>query len=316
MDSCSYALSHINIMAKWTTGGWGLRSTATALSMWEAVHLHISASNISHKPSGIRGGTKWSKDARTLIILDMLVLEMGGEIKCEIISHFFIPPRCLGKRYANNVILRMCCLTTPRTLSLSLATDDFIRLCKLFISLEVEKWSWLGKELCFDQTQSSQEGVGSLSLWYLDNKPPKVCLLQFAWEESNFFLVGVCCLLVSVHLARTGRVGVYACSCLCVWTDNSEVAPASNSVCCVCRLQRLVILESFSFFFCQLQSLTDLAGSRRTNHLQRTVIFFMVHSSSVHTLSPSTAWLVLRPHRGWHPAADKSMSCTCLACFS
>lgn len=94
--------------------------------------LHLT---FSHKLR--TGGTKWSKDTRTLIILDMLVLVMGAEIECEIISHFFIPRRrrCrLAKRYFNNVVLRMCCLATPKTLSLSLATDDFIRLYKLFIS--------------------------------------------------------------------------------------------------------------------------------------------------------------------------------------
>lgn len=121
-------------------------------------------------------------------------------------------------------------------------------------------------------------------------------------SESECVFGGMCvslCLLVSVFLRRAGRAGVCACACLCAceltnlklpWISLRRWLPlATLCLCCVCRLQGLLILECFFF---QLQSLTDLACSKGLSHLKLSLLLSFLHIFSVHT---HTMYIVLLP---------------------
>ncbi len=110
-------------------------------------------------------------------------------------------------------------------------------------------------------------------------------------SESGCVFGGMCVSLpVSVFLRRAGRVRVCACACLCAceltnlklpWISLWHWLPlATLCLCCVCRLQGLLILECFFF---QLQSLTDLACSKGLSHLKMSLLLSLLPFFHTHT---------------------------------
>lgn len=163
-------------------------------------------------------------------------------------------------QYCNNVILKIVCVQ-HKTLSTSLSANDFISQYKLFISLRSWKviLTW-NKALLWSSSVIPRGGwlfVFMISWQQTPLVSSVVCL--WVWMRRHTFVSEsecVClCLLGNVFLRRAGRV--CASACLCVWTDKSEVAldlpsaPAPTSyslcLCCVCRLQGMLILEYFFF---------------------------------------------------------------------
>lgn len=248
---------------------------------------------------------------RTLIILDVLVLVAGQEIDCEI-TFLCFAPRCRFTLYESTVttLFLECAVNNTKTLSTSLATDDFIRQYKLFISLRSWKvvLTW-NKALLWSNPVIPRGGwlfVFTIS-W---QQPPLVCSLLFACvhdcEGAHLYLkvnvslgVRACvCASLPVLVCFLWELGEWECVSVSdsvreltnlklLWISLQHWLPlATLCLCCVCRLQGLLILE---LFFFQLQSLTDLACSKGLNHLKLSLllplhpVFTLPLSTHAHT---------------------------------